>query len=157
MPPRWSTRNSRVALGVTAALLVVALAVAVAVGAGREPSRLEPGSPEAAVQTFVEALIDRRWLDARAQLTDELAARCAPTTLADHGRPDVARVVLVDAAVAGQTATVELDITESYGEGLFDGGESTFAETFVLTRADDGWRIAEAPWPLYGCMEGLRP
>lgn len=130
---------------------VVAVLVGVALVRTPEEERVAAGTPEATVKAYLGAIVDRRRTDAFDQLTDELQARCRSTMVADYTYPRIARAALVQSTIDGDEARVVVALTESSGGGLFGVNESTFRETFALSRTAGGWRISTTPWPLWFC------
>lgn len=128
----------------------VVLAVIAAVAtSGRSSSELPADSPEATVQAYLEAILDR---DVSALDRLEADTDCETSDITQAPIPDSARAVLVEVDVDGDQATIEVEISESSAGSPFDTYEFVHDEVFVLEQDDDGeWRITGAPWPLYGC------
>jgi len=136
---------------------VAGLLVVAAILAGRQDvTMFGPGTPEATAQTYLQAIKDRRWTAAFDTFTDKLAERCGSTPVTDLYYPDIARVALLESDINGDRATVQVAITEAIEGGLLNLNENTMNQTIVLTRSSAGWRISEAPWPLYYC-DGKSP
>ena len=137
-----------IALGAIAVLAIVAAVVS----AGRPAARLDPGTPEATVQAFVEAALAgrsdeaARWLDP--------AGECGAQDL-DRARTygmTAGRVVLVDSTVSGDSATVQVEVVLGSG-GPFDSSEYREEHTYRLTRSGGAWLLTGVPWPLYDCWK----
>lgn len=128
--------------GLLAALAVVALvAAATVVALTRGPVAAEPGTPEAAVQEFAEAVLAGD-LDAALALVAEPRTerlRCAP-------RPGL-RITLGDVTTSGDTARVAVTISEEGGDPL-PGQAYTWEDTFQLERDGGDWRLVTWPWAL---------
>lgn len=139
-------------------LIVVAVAVlaivATVILSGRPPQQLDPGTPEATVQTFVQAAIDRDFLVAESQLSTTLTADCR-TQLRQAWIEDSVRVTLDDVLVDGDTATVYANVQSGSG-GLFDSYRGSSDNAFSLIREDGEWRITQPGWPYLYCEE-VRP
>ena len=75
MSEKKTAQSSRVLvlIGLT---LVGLLVVAGIVVAFREPTRFEPGTPEAATQDYLLALLDEDFIAAHGMLTPDLQERC---------------------------------------------------------------------------------
>ena len=87
-------------------------------------------------------------------LSPELQDRCDVDELHDRFYHDEdGRVTLVDSAIDGDRATIEVKFTATYNEGPFEYSESSYEEKFRLTRSDGAWQISSAPWPYYRCPE----
>ena len=132
---------------VVAAVVVVALLLAL-----RPPTEFDPGTPEAAVQGYFQAVADRSRVDAKQFMTPELVERCVADLNEIRHTPDSLRVVIVATEPDGDQTLVTVEITERPASSLFLGESYTFEETLVLERSGDVWLIAEAPWPIY-CWE----
>ena len=149
---RVMTRRANLVLGaVVGGAVVLSVIVAVATS-GRSSSEFPADSPEAAVQAYLEAILDR---DATALdwLADDTSCETADLGLAPV--PDSARVVLVESDVDGDRATVEVEVSEASSGSPFDTYEFVHVEVFTLEQDDGGeWRITGAPWPLYVCEGG---
>lgn len=143
---RRGSRAGLVAI-VVGGLLLVALVLVVT---QREPVALPPDSPEATVQAWLQSLVDG---DPATNLLDN--SDCGPP--ADAFVEDQRlRASVNETSVDGDTAVVELEITESYGMGVFDDGYSR-DETYDLRRTPDGWRITAFSWPWDSCWNGQLP
>ena len=144
-PAQPRSRPSRTTVIVVAvgALLLLALVLVVT---QRGTAQFPPDSPEATVQTFLQSVADGE------PDTTVLAGDC------DDGRLDIGdaglRVVITDAAVSGDTATIDVRITERYGGPFGDGYNHD--ETYRLVRTADGWLIEQFDWP-WGACEPLQP
>ncbi len=137
------------AVGVAAMVLVAALVV------GRRGTiDVPPGSPQATVQAYLQAISDRDRSGARAQLTDWLASNCS---LVDIGLPTVERAVLVRTTTTGDRARVVVSVTERWSSGLLDLQDTTSLQTFNLERTPSGWRIRDLPWPVFACSPKAPP
>ena len=136
--------------GLLALLAVAAIAVAL-----RSPANFEPGSPEAVVQEYVNAVLDEDSEAAFALLTPSAQRRCKLEDLEDrYIRGEQSRIVLVDSEITGDTATVELEFTAASGDSPFDIYEYSFEQRFKLRDVDGAWRLSAAQWPFYRCTEG---
>ena len=137
-------------LAVALAGIVLLAVITALVWPHRAPTQLPPGSPQATVQAYLAAVLDGR-TDAAAALLDPAGA-CDVTDLDRVGGlpPQGVRVVLLDATVRGDTATVRVELV--YGaDDPFGLSEHRERHTYRLARADGAWRLAGTPWPLYTC------
>ncbi len=137
-----------VGLGAGVVLLVLLVVAAVA-GSGRSTTDYEPGTPEAAVQDYFQALIDNRSADAFEFYSAELADNCDRPYL-DVSSPRVSRVVLDTVTIDGSRATVVVRITQRWDDGPLMNDEDTFTETLSLVKQDGRWVFEQVPWP-YPC------
>lgn len=129
--------RARILALVVGGLLLAALVLVVT---SRDPVVYPPDSPEATVQAFLQSLVDGR---ADAALLDE---GCRGVPLDDVGDQRL-RVTIIESSTDGDEATIDLQVTESYG--VMDSW--THDETYRLVRGDDGWRIVSFNWPWGGC------
>jgi hypothetical protein len=140
-------------------LALVAAGIAVAVIAGIAMTTLAggertyaPGSPERTVQDYLRAVSDRDATTALSFFAPDLLSKCEPKpreSISNRGSSSL-RATLDRAVTRDSTAEVRVRVTESYDNGSpFGGGDSTFTQTFILTKTGDQWRFSEAPWPTY--------
>lgn len=129
---------------VVGAIVVASLITAVA---SRHPARLESGSPEAAVQDYLDAVLEHDAEAAARHLAPD--SPCGVEDLDNAYIDDDVRVMLRDAAVTGGTARVDVAITTGSGELIPSGW--TEEHTFRLRRVGDVWLITGSPWPLFEC------
>ena len=147
-PPKWIVP----AVGVA---VVVVIAIAAVLNAGRRVPTLDPSTPEGVAQGFVLAVFDDDEATALDYLTDELADRCD-----DEVRfwfPEPGRVVIVDTTVNDERATVELRISTTSADSPFELSDYTRDMTLVMTRYESGWRISEEPSRWFSCPPGDTP
>jgi len=146
-------RSNRLLL-VMALVLVGLLAVTAIIVAVREPTRFDPGSPEAAVQDYLEAVLAEDAVSAHDMLSAVLQARCDIRDLEDRSyRSDGERIVLVGSTFDDAGAVVDVEFTASYSDGVFDYSQYSYEERFELAMFAGDWRIVEPPWPYYWCPE----
>ena len=138
-------QRSRRILVVIGALVAVLIGVEVML-ALRPPPQFDPTTPKGTAQGYFQAVLDGDEDLAFGDLTE--AYRC-DTGEMRYVTPDEARVVITRTEVDGADAELEVEITETYGEGPFDAGSYTFHETLVMERHGDRWLIAEIPWPIH--------
>jgi hypothetical protein len=134
-------------------VVIVALGVIAALNGGGGQDQFEPGTPEYTVQEYFQAIIDDRPTDALNLVDDEL--RCDDRFLYEL---NVSRVVLDSLTYNADNteATARVQVTQSWGNGIFGPDESTFVETIHLAITDDEgdtgeWRISRSPWPYFEC------
>lgn len=150
---RQMTSSNRLLLwmGAGLAALIIVAAVIVIV---REPARFDPGTPEAAVQDYIDAVLDDDADAAWALLAPGIQQRCGAEDLeARYRRDGSGRIILRDTTNRGESATVEIEFNAVYLDGPFDVYESSYSERFNLRLVDGEWRISNVPWPYYWCSE----
>ena len=147
-------RRSRIVLLAIGGIVVVLISVAV-VMAVQPPAHFDPATPEGAAQGYFGAVLDRDAGLAFTYLADDIRDLCTSSELR-HVTPDSARVVIANTEIKGDTATVAVEITETWGEGPFGEGPFgagpntfTFDETLVMEQVGDRWLIVEPPWPIH--------
>lgn len=145
---------SRLPLVAMGALVVFAAMLAVALGL-RGPKELPPGTPEAAAQDYLEAVLDGE----DEALLDLLAAKRVPACRLEFGRSGSYGISgvgfeLDNVETTGDTARVELTQRSSSGGDPFEGTRR-FGEQFVdLIRENGEWKVDDASWPwrLQDCL-----
>lgn len=150
VPPAGDTGDMKERPNLVLAVVVGAIAVlvvAAAVLSGvRTPPVADPATPEGTVQLFVTAVLEGDD-DAAVALLDPALGCRAP--LPERGLSGVrATFAIAGTRTAGQTATVEIDVTE-YRDGPFES--SSHRESYRLVAADGRWLITGEPWPVYVC------
>jgi len=147
------TRNLRTAItiGIPSTVLVLLVAAAL-VASRRDPVTYAEGTPEAAVQTYFDALIDHDASGAYELFTPALQSRCARPSSAEIDYLAIARVVLDEVTTSGDTATVRVSVTQDLDSGPFASGESTSTESLRLERINGRWLIGDLPWPYFSCF-----
>ena len=139
--------RSGIVLGiiVAAIALIIALALVLAL---RPPKQFDPGTPEATVQGYLQAVIDEDQAKAASFMTRDLVKRCGVDLNQIRRGPDSFRAVIVDTLVLDNVVYVDVELTEGSGGGVF-GDPYGFVETLTLEKSGEDWLIAEAPWPIY--------
>lgn len=146
-----ATRSPNLVLAIVGGLAVVAVIITIAVG-GSAPTRLDPGTPEATVQTFVQAMIDGDVSLAEEQLSTTLSDDCR-RQLRNAWIDDSVRVALEDVEIDDDVATVTANI-QTGSSGLFDSYRGSNDSIYELVLESGEWRIVHAGWPYFYCEEG---
>lgn len=149
-----AARGPRLVLWGAGIALAVLAVVAVVLGTRPAP-RLDPSTPEGAVQVYAEAVFEGDRAGARAVLHPDVVDACADVPRPIPGS-SATRLAILDTAIDGDDARVEVRITESFRNGPFGGGESAYEDVFGLERVDGEWRIRYGPWQFVECPE-VRP
>jgi hypothetical protein len=145
-------RIARSYLTIVVPAVLLGLLVAAALAGRNRPHTYPPGTPEATVQAYFQALADHRPLRAHELLSPDLQDRCGLPVAADTAHLAVVRVVLDEVDTEGDRSTVRVSVTQDWGgSSPFGSDESTTRETVQLVNAGDGWRISEPPWPYFAC------
>ncbi len=132
--------------------IVAALGLLAVLNQSGGPAVYDPGTPQATVQSYFLALTEGDNNEALDFVDPDLGCdhtRFGPTVTVD-------RVVLESVTYNddGTEASVNVQVTESWGSGLFGPDESTFNTTIDLTEIDGDWLITESPWPYFDCRPG---
>ena len=149
-------RTDRV-LGGAVALIVALATTSGVVASRREASSLAAGTPVAAVDADLRAVVDGRLAEAAGWIDPD--GSCTPSDLVpenlgfSRGDADV-RADLVSSTTAGATATVQVDLW--FGGGALDppGSPDGGRQFFELRTVGGAWRLTGMPWPLVNCTSG---
>lgn len=140
---------SKLPLVLLGALVAVAVLVTVALVVAGGTETFEPGTPEAALQQFIEAGLDGDETTMLALLTPQHRARCEEE-LDQFGRwgyDDGYRVELESVAVDGDEAELRVEFRNTNRDDVFGGSGWSFEERYDLVRVGDEWLIDRAQWP----------
>jgi len=137
-----------IALGAAIVLSLVLLGVSALM---EEPVSLDPDTPEGVVQSFVVAIAEERWVDARSLLDSELAEACEVSDLSMARDQDISRVMIVGVSETDGSAIVDVTIVHTSLDNPIN--PSTWDEDvpFILAIEDGGWVIDELSWPYVPC------
>jgi hypothetical protein len=144
-------RTRSIMLVAVGAVVVFAI-IGVILASGSSPGP-EPGTPEATVHDYYQALIDRDVVAADALLTSDLSEACPDRLRQFLEASDRLRVVIVDVDQDDTSATVVVRITETYDDNPLSLDSYTFDEVLTMDHTGDRWLISGPPWPLH-CTEG---
>ena len=138
-------RTPLIILGITVLLVLTALALVLIRGATATP---DPRSPEGVVQSYITAVLAGDQKQAAALLTPKASMDCP---VGNVNNPESMRIALVSRSTSGNTATVEVSITDTPASSPLDLGNSGYADTFNLVRQEGRWVINTVPWSLLAC------
>ncbi|MBX3116928.1 MAG: hypothetical protein KF808_06240 [Cryobacterium sp.] len=141
-------RVDRALIAVVAVILLVVAGAVITVFASGSQARLDPASPEFAVQKYSAAILDSDRDAAMEMVTSDLRKSCEPNT--DAGNYSV-RITLVSTKVKGDRASVKVTLNINYGGGAYGGSDVATTDTFTLVKEGANWRVSTAPWPLTAC------
>lgn len=144
-----TTRPSRV-LAIVVGLVVLVIVLVGFLAANRSVTDYDRTTPEGVVQAYVAAVVDGDHRAAADLLAED--SPCDVTDLDGSYVPELDRVVLLDAEVDRDSASVDIETVAA--EGPFGAFDVTERHTFRLERSGTDWRITGRPWPLYECFEG---
>ena len=136
--------------------IVVLGAVVVLLAGGREPQAYEPGTPEAAMQSYLTAWDDDDPGAAYDYFSNSIKATVSRQEYIAQsdafGEVGSNRATFIDRVEGDETqVTVFLTVEEYYGDGL---GESYSSQRSVRMVREDGWKIDEL---LVGLEPGAFP
>ena len=132
-------------------LIVVLIAALVFIASRGGSSRFDAGSPEATVQSYLQAMVDRD--NDRALIYFEPETKCDASDLdRQYLSPDLT-ADLLDSSITGDRAQVKIRIR--YADNDLFGGWSE-DHSIGLTRISGMWKITGVPWPLFEC-DGVKP
>lgn len=130
---------------------LIAIAALLFVASRSENADFELGSPEATVQSYLEAMVDRD--NDLALSYFESNTKCDSSDLdRQYFSPDLT-VDLLQSSINGDRAQVKIRIRYS-NDDLFGGWSED--HTIALIKSGSDWKIAGTPWPLYEC-DGVKP
>lgn len=148
--------TSNIVLVVIAVMVAVLVAVAV-VFALQPPTEFDPNTPEGTAQGYFRAVNDGDQDLAETFMTDELRTKCHWEWWF-RDATESSRVVITDTEIEGDSASVSVAITVSYGEEPFGGSSYDEKQVMAMERAGDSWLISAPVWPMdpYACenLEG---
>lgn len=133
-------------------VLAAAIAVAATVAALRgNEQEFEAGTPERTVQEYLRAIEDRDATAAFAFLAPSLLSRCDPPRemVTQRGSGTSIRATLDETKISGTTATVRVQVSETFRDSPFSGGDFKQSVVFELEQVDGAWRFSQMPWPLF--------
>ncbi|MBX3088510.1 MAG: hypothetical protein KF742_08455 [Cryobacterium sp.] len=141
-------RVDRALIAVIVIILLIVVTAVIAVFASGSQARLDPASPEFAVQKYSAAILDSDRDAAMEMVTSDLRNNCEPSS--DAGNYSV-RITLVSTKINGDRATVKVTLNINYGGGAYGGSDVSTPDTFTLVKEGGNWRVSTAPWPLTAC------
>ena len=144
---RKVSRNANFYLAVLIAA-IFAIALIFAISSQNSVKVLDDGTPEATVQSYLQALNDGRSEDAAA-----LFASASSCTVEDIDRAYIdknAQVSLDKTVMTNETsAIVYVSIQRNDAPLLAD--PYTESQDYRLIKEDGIWKLSGIPWPLYDC------
>jgi hypothetical protein len=151
---------SKLPLLIMAAVVGLAVLVTIALVVARGPETYAPGSPEAALQDFLEAGFDGDSVAILELVTDESRDGCQSAL--DRERfdgswySDGLWAELEDMTVVGDVANAEVRFHQRGANDPFNNSRWSYDERFTIEWVDGAWLIDRAgwPWPFTECMKG---
>ena len=134
------------------AVLVLAAGIVFAIVAARRPeTTFPPGSPEAAVATYLRLLQQGQTDDAFAMTAFPSGGDPPGTTRErfhaqfDHWSQTPHRVTLLRSSTTGDQASVTVEIA-TFSPAIFRSNDQSAQQTFTLAHQDGAWRITGPPY-----------
>lgn len=136
---------------ILAVIALIAVTALVFIASRSDTTQFESGSPEATVQSYLQAMVDRDNDRALSYFASD--TKCDSSDLdRQYVSPDLT-VDLMDSKVTADRAQVKIRIRYS-NDDLFGGWSED--HTIGLSRIAGTWKITGIPWPLYEC-DGVKP
>ncbi|MCH7625888.1 MAG: hypothetical protein IIC83_08205 [Chloroflexi bacterium] len=138
------------------AFLAILLVASIIVALLDREELLTPGTPEAAVQRFLQAAEAEDLSIAFDSLSAKLQEECSLQEFGGRGYPtrnqlSDASITLEKTQIIDDTAFVTVRISQFRGGGPFGTSESNFEQRYSLLKEEGEWKIAESPWPFFNC------
>ena len=150
---RGAPRMPGTGLLVTIGVIMVGAVVAAFMLGGTRVTQYEPGTPEAAAQAYVQAVLDDDFASASGHLAPEIQARCDPHRLEWDRYGDSVVATFHDVDVTDGRASIRVRLTTTdleFDPFLF---EDEIETRLVLELRDGDWLIVGTEWPFYECFE----
>ena len=141
-----------------AVFLAVLLTASIVLALTSKEAEFAPGTPEHAVQSLLRSVEADDIETAYAMLSQELQQKCELKNFADGGRyrsgddRDI-RATLRATKTIDDITFVNVEVTQFYGSGPFDSGESSYDRRFALQQEEGEWKFTDYPWPYDYCQE----
>ena len=141
-----------------AVFLAVLLIASIVLALTSKEADFAPGTPEHAVQSLLRSVEADDIETAYAMLSQELQQKCELKNFADGGRyrsgddRDI-RATLRATKTIDDITFVNVEVTQFYGSGPFDSGESSYDRRFALQQEGGEWKFTDYPWPYDYCRE----
>ena len=141
-----------------AVFLAVLLIASIVLALTSKEAEFTPGTPEHAVQSLLRSVEADDIETAYAMLSQELQQKCELKNFADGGRyrsgddRDI-RATLRATKTIDDITFVNVEVTQFYGSGPFDSGESSYDRRFALQQEGGEWKFTDYPWPYDYCRE----
>lgn len=147
---RGPERSKRL-LWVLGGLVAVVLVAGAVAGALRGPARLDPDSPEGAVQGYLEAVLDEDYELAAGYFSQDLARECSASDFRDAFVDESLTVTLDDVRLGDGRADVRVRFRAMAGDAPLGAPDYSYEENFTVVDEGGAWRLHEEPWPIHFC------
>jgi hypothetical protein len=140
-------RVSKLPLLIMGGVVAVSILVVIALVAARANTSYEPGTPEAALQQFLTAVLDDDREATLAMLVPEVRAACEREIDGGPGfSGDDLLAELDEIEVTGDSARATVRFRSDSGDP-FDNSSWDFDHRYTLRQVQGEWRIESAGWP----------
>ena len=141
-------------------LLAILLVASVVVALVQRVEPLAEGTPERAVQLYLEAIADGDLEAAHNLLSAELKEECSIDDLVRRSYAtkelEDSRITLEKTDHVGGNAIVTAKVTTLRSNSPFGSSENSYDRRFTLVEEDGSWRFTSNPWPYPGCMKPVQ-
>lgn len=144
-------RPEAVLAGLVGAILVLAV-LAVALAPGRGTVTYPQGSPERALQSYLQAVIKGDTVAAFSYIANE--SDCTQADMDSAYVLDVSRVDMESVQTSGDRSTIRVRL--EFDNGVVFGNTYGEEQTFRLVRESGDWKISGNAWPMYSCGEWVK-
>lgn len=142
---------SKLPLVIMGAVVAMAALLTIVLVAVRGPTTFDEGTPEATLQSFLNAALDDDEPAMLALLTEGSRQRCEEELERwTYGRSwynDNVRAGLDEIEIDGEAAEATVVLRRSDSNDPFDSSTWSSDESFKLERSEGDWLIARASWP----------
>ena len=143
-------RSTVVLLAIAALFVAVLSAAALIASRAGDETQFEEGTPERAVQRYLQAVEDSDATTALSFLSPALVTRCGKPErqqITQRGNSSI-RATLQRSEVDGSSATVTIRLIETFREAPLGISDQSQTVAFELESVDGQWKFAEMPWPM---------
>lgn len=132
---------------VSCSIVVIAAIVVLALSLGRDVATYDPGTPEFAAQSYLDAVFDGDY--------DRAATHLDPASDCDVDDLDRAYISgdldirLIETVIDADRARVRISVADTTGGVI--GGVFREERVLRLVRTANNWLLTGIPWPLFDC------
>jgi len=128
--------------------VIFIIALVFAITSSNTPKKLEAGSPEATIQSYLQAVIDGRNQEAANHFSN--TSKCTVDDV-DRAYVDQKSQIALDKTVLTNEISAIVYVSIQRNDGPLMSDPFTESQTFRLVKENEQWKIAGIPWPLYEC------
>lgn len=135
-----------IAVGVIVGLAVVAVFVS------RSGTTYSSGSPEQALQSYLESVLKGDKVAAFSYISSD--SPCTQQDMDNAYVVDVSRVDVESSAVTGDRARIQVRF--EMGDDFLFSRAYPEKFTFQMVKESSGWKITDGAWPMYSCGQWVK-